>query len=356
MWSGSSSRRRRTTRASPCCRHRRPVPHHRRRAQAVPLTQSLVVVRTRRRPTGPGILRRGPVAGVKRKGAAVAVLAAALLLQLTVVNGLALPGGGTPDLVLLCVVALGLTCGPAAGLVAGFCVGLALDLAPPAYQLAGQYALVLCLVGYGSGRLRFTLRHSVVLAIAAAAVMAALGEAMAAALTLTLGAPEVTWATVKQVLPPTVVYDVLLSPVMLLCWVRSAIALGVNFDPRDESPAMEPGGSAAPTTVAGTAMSGRPVLRQAGQRLAVGGDLRAAASGRWLVGDVAEPAPAVGAIGWLVGPARTRRARRKRARLTALVTGARKRNGAFWVGWRPPGLVSAGRPAAAIGRELAPRP
>ena len=98
-----------------------------------------------------------------RKLAAALALALALLVQLTIVNGLALPGGGTPDLVLLCVVAIGMTGGSASGVVAGFGAGLALDLAPPASQLAGQYALVLCLIGYGSGRLRFVLRHSAVL-------------------------------------------------------------------------------------------------------------------------------------------------------------------------------------------------
>src|SRR6266699_7236764 len=133
---------------------------------------------------------------MKRKVVAVLALAVVLLSQLTIVNGLALPGGGTPDLVLLCVVALGMTRGPTAGLIAGFCAGLALDLAPPASQLVGLYALVLCLAGYGSGRLRFTLRHSAAAAIAAAAAMAALGAALAAVITLTLDMPEVTWATV----------------------------------------------------------------------------------------------------------------------------------------------------------------
>ena len=103
---------------------------------------------------------------MKRIVVAGVALFAAVLIQLTVVNGLPFPGGGTPDLVLLCVVAIGRTAGPAAGLTAGFCAGLALDLAPPASQLVGQYALVLCLVGYGSGRLRFTLRHSALLALA----------------------------------------------------------------------------------------------------------------------------------------------------------------------------------------------
>ena len=290
---------------------------------------------------------------MKRKIAAAAALTAVLLVQLTVVNGLALPGGGMPDLVLLCVVALGLTSGPAAGLIAGFCAGLALDLAPPASELVGQYALGLCLVGYWSGRLRFTLRHSAVLAIAAAAAMAAVGETIAAVLTLTLDTPEVTWATVTHVLPASALYDALLGPLVLLCWVRSAVALGVSFDPRDDSPAMETGGSAAPVTLAGgTAVPGRPIPRQAGQRLAIGGDSRAAASGRWLVGDVAEAAPAVGAVGWLAGPVRSRRARREQARLTAMVTGASARKGAIWVGRRPPGLVPVQPPPPARTRGL----
>jgi len=284
---------------------------------------------------------------MKRIIAAAAALTAALLAQLTVVNGLVLPRGGTPDLVLICVVALGLASGPGPGLVAGFCAGLALDLAPPANQLVGQYALVLCVVGYWSGRLRFTLRHSAVLALVAAAVMAGVGEVMTAALTLILDPQEVTWATAAHVLPASLLYDAVLGSLVLVCWVWCAVALGVSFDPRGDSPALETAGSAAPVThVVGTALPGRPVPGQAGQRLAVSGDRRAAASGRWLVGDVAEAAPAVGALGWLGGPVRSRRARRNQARLTAMVTGASAREGAFWVGRRPPGLVP-GRPAAA---------
>jgi rod shape-determining protein MreD len=284
---------------------------------------------------------------MRRRLVPVIVLAAILLIQLTVVNGLALPGGGAPDLVLLCVVALGLTAGPAPGLIAGFCAGLALDLAPPASQLAGQYALVLCLIGYLSGRLRFTVRYSAVLAIIAAAAMAAIGEALSAVLTLALDTPEVTWSIVAQALPASMVYDLALSPFVLLCSVRIAVALGVSFDPLENTPALETGGSAAPVTMAGgVGAPGRARLRQAGQRLAIGGDSRAAASGRWLVGDVAEAAPAVGAIGWLAGPVRSRRARRQQTRLTAMLTGASPRRGAFWVGRRPPGLTPVAWPAS----------
>ena len=284
---------------------------------------------------------------MKRALAGFAVLAAALLVQLTIVNGLRLPGGGVPDLVLLCVIALGMTGGPGWGVVAGFCAGLALDLAPPADQLAGQYALVLCLAGYAAGRLRVTLRYSALTALAAAGAVAVAAEVFAAALTLALDTPEVTGATVGGLLPSSVLYDLVLVPVVLLVTVRSAVALGVSLDPLDDSPGLESGGSAAPATVAGVHGSGARVRpRQAGQRLAVGGDRRAAAGGRWLVGDVAEAAPAVGAIGWLGGPVRTRRARREQARLTAMLTGASPRKGAFWVGARPPGLTPVTAPRA----------
>ena len=283
---------------------------------------------------------------MKRKLVAALAVVLAVLVQLTIVNGLALPGGGTPDLVLLCVIALGMTGGPSCGVIAGFGAGLALDLAPPASQLVGQYALVLCLVGYCSGRLRFTLRHSAVLALAAATALAALGEGLSAVLTLALDTPEVTGATVAQVLPPTAAYDAVLGPLVLLCSVRLAAALGMSFDPQDDSPALEMGGSAAPSSIAGVpAMSGMAgmnasaQLRRARQRRLAGGDSRATASGRWLVGDAAGDAPAMGAVGWLAGPARSRRARREQARLSATLTGATPRKGASWVGRRPPGLL-----------------
>src|SRR5262249_17897154 len=157
-----------------------------------------------------------------RKVLAVVAVAAAGLIQLTIVNGLALPGGGTPDLVLLTVIALGMAGGPSCGLVVGFCAGLGLDLAPPANQLIGQYALVLCLVGYWSGRLRFTLRHSAMFALAAAVAMAAVGEALSAGLTLALDSPEVTLTTITRVLPSTLLYEIALGPLIVLSTVLVA--------------------------------------------------------------------------------------------------------------------------------------
>lgn len=62
--------------------------------------------------------------------------------------------GVAPNLVLLVVVAAGLRRGASFGLVLGFAGGLLLDLAPPAADVAGRWALALLVVGYVAGRLR----------------------------------------------------------------------------------------------------------------------------------------------------------------------------------------------------------
>ena len=149
-----------------------------------------------------------------------AVIAVALLAQLTIINRLALPGGAGPDLVLLAVVALSLTGGPLAGLLTGFVAGLALDIAPPASHTIGQYALVFCLVGYGCGRLAELGDASPSLYVAISAAAAAVGAALHAVLGVMLSDPEVTWAAVRRVLPPSLIYDVILSPFVLYAVVR----------------------------------------------------------------------------------------------------------------------------------------
>ena len=149
-----------------------------------------------------------------------AVVAVALLAQLTFVNRLALPGEAGPDLVLLAVVALALTGGPLPGLLTGFLAGLALDVAPPASHTIGQYALVFCLVGYGCGRLAGLGDASPGLYVAISAAAAAGGAALHAALGVMLSDPEVTWAAVRHVLPPSLIYDVILSPFVLYAVVR----------------------------------------------------------------------------------------------------------------------------------------
>ncbi|HEY1818732.1 MAG TPA: rod shape-determining protein MreD, partial [Trebonia sp.] len=156
----------------------------------------------------PATLEAGP--GAARRAATVAVLAvalfAAVVVQLTLVNRLPLPGSAAPDLVLLLVTAIAVCTGPAAGALAGFAGGLALDVAPPAAHYAGQDALVFCLAGYAAAwavravwdatGARDTVTTFTVMAAATVA-----GEAGKAALALLLSDPDVTTAAISRVLP-----------------------------------------------------------------------------------------------------------------------------------------------------------
>jgi rod shape-determining protein MreD len=156
---------------------------------------------------------------VRRVLLATAAVLAAILLQVTVLNNLPLPGGA-PDLVLVVVVAMALASGPLEGAVIGFAAGLAVDIAPPASHLVGQSALAFCLAGYGCGRLRGTLERSAWLPVTAVAAGAAAGEALYALVGLTFGDPDITLQSVRQVLPYVVIYDVLICPFVLYAVAR----------------------------------------------------------------------------------------------------------------------------------------
>ncbi len=163
---------------------------------------------------------------MRRLALSVIAVAAALVLQLTVVDRLPLPGGG-PDLVLLAVVALGLTGGPMAGLLTGFLAGLALDIAPPASGILGEHALVFCVVGYGCGRLSGLTDRSAASSLGVAAVAAAAGEMLYVAVGLMLGDPGISWQAIRSVLPSSVLQDVLISPFVVFgIWKAGSPAAG----------------------------------------------------------------------------------------------------------------------------------
>ena len=94
-----------------------------------------------RRPARLGARRALTMRILRRALVPLAFLVLAVLAQVTMVNRLPLPGGASPDLVLLVVTALAVTGGPVPGMLAGFAGGLALDLAPPVSDLAGEYGL-----------------------------------------------------------------------------------------------------------------------------------------------------------------------------------------------------------------------
>src|SRR4029077_657649 len=62
---------------------------------------------------------------------ALVVVAITVVVQLTIVDRIAFPGGAGPNLVLLAVAALAVAGGPMVGVLTGFLAGLALDVAPP---------------------------------------------------------------------------------------------------------------------------------------------------------------------------------------------------------------------------------
>jgi len=246
----------------------------------------------------------------------VLLLAAVLIVQLTFLNGLRLPGGGVPDLVLVVVAAVGLAGGPVPGAIAGFAAGLCLDLAPPGSGILGEYALVFCIVGYVCGRFRPALARSALLPIVIAAAAAVLGEAMAAALGMALQPDQVTWTAVRQVLPSTLFYDIAISPFVLYLVLLATARLAVE------------------TTAAATAGQERLRRARAQAGSALSGHATAGRQGlagsAGSAGSVAGNAVLLGLGGWLAGPPQSRRARRAAARRSLRLSARRAGDG--WVG------------------------
>jgi rod shape-determining protein MreD len=245
----------------------------------------------------------------------VVTLGIVLVLQLSVVNGLRLPGGGVPDFLLVAVAAVGMAGGPMTGAVTGFAAGLCLDLAPPGSGVVGEYALVFCLAGWACGRFRGILSRSALLPMAVTAAAAVVAELLVAGLTMAL--TPASWSAVREVLPATAFYDAAISPFVLYL-----VLLGAAWLAGDAISASED---------ANTARLRRARRSGAASPLA-GGSL----TGRQgLAGPVTPVRPAGGAVllglgGWLAGPPRSRRERKAAARRAPRLGGGRPGDG--WVG------------------------
>lgn len=137
----------------------------------------------------------------------------ALLAQVMLVNRLPLPGGGAPDLVLLAVIGAALGRGAQHGAVLGFCAGLLVDIMPPSAHLVGQYAFALAVVGYVAGRGAGGPVTTVVLCVLIAPLLAALVVGL-------VSDPRVTVAALTERVPVTVVYTLLISPIVIWLTTR----------------------------------------------------------------------------------------------------------------------------------------
>jgi rod shape-determining protein MreD len=172
-----------------------------------------------------------------------AVVSVAVVVQLTIVDRIAFPGGTGPDVVLLAVAALGLAGGPLTGVLVGFWAGLALDVAPPGSHFVGQNALVFCLVGYLCGLAADVPNsegvpeqgHTALFEIAVTAIGAVLGEVLGSLLGAMLSDPRVTWPAIRYVLPVAVIYDLLLCPFVLYAVAAALRLAGAPRSQRDRA-------------------------------------------------------------------------------------------------------------------------
>jgi rod shape-determining protein MreD len=242
---------------------------------------------------------------VRRALTSAVLVFLALIIQLTMIDRLPLPGGITPDFVLLVVVGLALSSGPMSGMITGFCAGLALDVAPPSDHLMGAYALAFCLVGYCCGLVSAELDRSVLLPLAAAAVGAAVGAALYAGVGVMFGNPDVTGSAVRHVLPLSVIYDVVLSP-FILYGVALANRLSARLFGVAASPAELGGAALGGSALGGSALGAQP---------AGGGSLGSRPTPRIRAGSSRAGDGWIGGGGWLAATSELARTRRTSVRM-----------------------------------------
>ncbi len=152
--------------------------------------------------------------------ATVALLVLALVLQVSFLPHLApdsLGHGVVPNLCLLVVVAAALVRGPEQAAVLGFVAGLLLDLAPPADHVAGRWALALVVVGYVVGRVRSGtgVRPTATGVMSTVAASSFVGTSVYAISGLLLQDPVVSVSDLLPVIVVSVLWDVLLTPLVL---------------------------------------------------------------------------------------------------------------------------------------------
>ena len=154
----------------------------------------------------------------------VIILAVTLLIavmtQSAFLSRLGLPGA-TPDLILVSVIAVALTYGPAMGVIYGFAAGMLVDFSPSSEGVVGVNALLFMAAAFLSGRAINPRDRTVPLIIALVAGTVA-GVTLARAIVdSVLGHPTVVWATVPELMLTGALYAALLAPivVMPLGWV-----------------------------------------------------------------------------------------------------------------------------------------
>jgi rod shape-determining protein MreD len=145
---------------------------------------------------------------------AAALVVVALVFQVAVFPHLAWEGI-VPNFCLLVVVAAALVRGPAFAATLGFVSGLMLDLAPPADHVAGRWALALVVVGYVAGLMRQDTRLAPTTVVATVAASSFVGTSVYALSGLVLGDAVVGVGELVRVVLVALLWDVLLTPLVL---------------------------------------------------------------------------------------------------------------------------------------------
>ncbi len=149
-----------------------------------------------------------------RSAAFLVLLLVAVVLQVSFFGYFAWDGV-VPNLVLLVVVAAGLTRGPEVAALIGFAGGLAVDLVPPADHVAGRWALALVLVGYLAGRVRQDSGRSSLVALGTVAACSFVGTSVFALSGMLLHDPSIPVTEALRVIPAALLYDLLMAPFVL---------------------------------------------------------------------------------------------------------------------------------------------
>src|SRR3954449_5158679 len=149
-----------------------------------------------------------------RIAVAAAMVVVALVLQVAVFPHLAWEGI-VPNFCLLVVVAAALVRGPAFAATLGFFAGLLLDLAPPADHVAGRWALALVVVGYVAGLMRQEARAPAMTVVGTVAASSFIGTSVYALSGVVLGDAVAGAGDVLLVIVVAVIWDVILTPLVL---------------------------------------------------------------------------------------------------------------------------------------------
>jgi rod shape-determining protein MreD len=158
---------------------------------------------------------------------AAGLLFVAAILQVSVFNAVSILGG-TPDVLLVTLVAVSLLRGSIFGAAGGFFAGLVLDTAT--LETLGVTALLLTLAGYWVGRYGETTgrgRHAPLVSVGVITVLYAFGALF---LRFMIGESASARFVLLDALPPSLLLNLLITlPIFLFC--RWVLDLGRDLEP-----------------------------------------------------------------------------------------------------------------------------